>query len=300
MCLILIKPKNATNYLTFERFCNALDNNPHSVGICYLNDNNELEIRRYVNPTKGKRDIYDMIKDREQYAIHFRYATHGAIDLSNCHPFKVSDDLILMHNGVMSDFGKIDTNKSDTRNFCDSFLAGYIKSVGSSVINDEDFKADMLKIIGSYNKLLLIDKDFNFSIINEKAGVWREGCWLSNGYSTDSYSSYYQSYYKDPSKAPTATTTPSTTYNHKKDYMYGEEWDDDCPWYDSYGSSESYDNYVAYQDALAKDAKDNAKIVDDIMAKINSNDNSTKVTQVMNDPFSFVDSSTGEYFITES
>jgi len=230
MCLIFLKPKGAKNYLTKERFDNAITNNPHAVGVVYRTDDGKIEIQRFVKPSTNKDAIYDIIKDKEEFAIHFRYATHGILNLTNTHPFIVTKGLCMMHNGVMSEFGDLNKDWSDTKNFVEYFLKPYIEEEGIGVVQDPEFKADLEKVIGSGNKLLFIDKDFNYSIINEKAGTWKEGCWLSNTYSVEPpYSSYYKSY---APKDGTAKTT--SKYDYWDDYKsyYDTPWDDDKWEYD--------------------------------------------------------------------
>ena len=281
MCLIMLKPKNAKNYLTYERFCNALENNPHSVGIIYKNpEDGKVKIERFVNPEKGKEKIYDIIKDKEEYAIHFRFATHGGVNLENCHPFIVTKDLALMHNGVMSEFGDIDASKSDTRNFAESFLRPYIEQEGIGVIKDKEFIEDVGKVIGSYNKILLIDKDFNWSIINEKSGVWKEGCWLSNSYSTESSRNYYTSYNYGNSKK----------YDYSKDYKnyYDRYYGYDDPYYDDY-----YDDYCKNTASKTDDNHDALqKEYNEIFGK---KDSETRKA-LDEDPFGYYDADTGEVF----
>jgi len=267
MCLIFLKPKNAKNYMTYERFCNALENNPHSVGIVYKNpEDGKVKIERFVKPEKGKEKIYDIIKDKEEFAIHFRFATHGAVNLENCHPFLVTKDLCLMHNGIMSDFGNIDTTKSDTRNFTEAFLRPYIEQEGIDIIKDKEFIEDVGKVIGSYNKLLLIDKDFNWSIINEKSGVWKEGCWMSNSYSTESSRNYYDSYISSKS---------SKSYDYWKDYKsyYDKDYGYNDEYWDSY-----YDDWYKKQEKTYDEVFGNNGIKDDIKS----------------DPFGYYDGCTGE------
>lgn len=281
MCLIFLKPKSAKNYLTYERFCNALENNPHSVGIVYKNpEDGKVKVERFVKPEKGKEKIYDIIKDKEEFAIHFRFATHGAVNLDNCHPFLVTKDLALMHNGVMSEFGDIDTSKSDTRNFAESFLRPYIEQEGIGIIKDKEFIEDVGKVIGSYNKILLIDKDFNWSIINEKSGVWKEGCWMSNSYSTESSRNYYDSYNYGSYGSYGKKYDYSKDYKNYYDRYYGDFSDpyyDD--WYDSYVKDSGDDNH----DALQKEYNE-----------IFGNKNSETRKVLDSDPFSYYDTETGE------
>jgi len=215
MCLIFIKPKNANNYLTYERFSNALTNNPHAVGIVYR-DKDGINIERFVKPENYKEEIWNIIKDKEEFAIHFRYATHGILNLTNTHPFIVTNGLCMMHNGVMNEFANLNKEWSDTKNFVEYFLKPYVEKEGIGIINDESFKTDLEKVIGSGNKLLFVDKDFNFSIINEKAGVWKDGCWLSNTYSIEPpYSSYYMK------NIPTDGTAGKSEYDYFGYYDQG-------------------------------------------------------------------------------
>lgn len=219
MCLIFIKPKTAKNYLTKDRFENALTNNPHAVGVVYR-DGGKVNIQRFVKPESVKEEIWNLIKDKEEYAIHFRYATHGILNLTNTHPFVVTKGLCMMHNGVMSEFGTLNKDWSDTKNFVEYFLKPYVEEEGIGVVHNKEFKEDLEKIIGSGNKLLFIDKDFNFSIINEKAGAWREGCWLSNTYSVEPpYSSYYSSYAPKDGTAATSKKSKKYSYDYYNDFM---------------------------------------------------------------------------------
>lgn len=232
MCLIFIKPKTAKNFLTYERFSNALTNNPHAVGVVYR-DAEGIAIERFVKPENYKEEIWNIIKDKEEYAIHFRYATHGILNLTNTHPFVVSKGLCMMHNGVMSNFGDLNKDWSDTKNFVEYFLKPYVDEEGINVIKDESFKKDLEKIIGGGNKLLFIDNDFNFTIVNEKAGVWKEGCWLSNEYSIEPpYSSYYSKY------APTDGTASLTSSESDYVYDYG---------YMTFKDQRELMEYIAYE-----------------------------------------------------
>lgn len=241
MCLIFIKPKTAKNYLTYERFSNALENNPHAVGIVYR-DSDGINIERFVKPETYKEEIWNIIKDKEEFAIHFRYATHGILNLTNTHPFIVTKGLCMMHNGVMNEFGDLNKDWSDTKNFVEYFLKPYVEQEGIGVIKDESFKTDLEKIIGGGNKLLFIDKDFNFTIVNEKAGAWKDGCWLSNTYSTEpSYSKYYTKY------APTDGTAKNDSKSYDDYYDYGNYYSH----YNNYTFNDMNEVYQYISDEIA-------------------------------------------------
>lgn len=51
MCLIVVKPKNSKNYLDYEKFCKALNTNPHSIGILYKKDN-KIKVKNILNQKK--------------------------------------------------------------------------------------------------------------------------------------------------------------------------------------------------------------------------------------------------------
>ena len=36
------------------------------------------------------------------YVLHYRWATHGNKNIDNCHPFQVTKQLYMAHNGVIS------------------------------------------------------------------------------------------------------------------------------------------------------------------------------------------------------
>ena len=188
MCLIFLKPRGAKNYLTYERFLNALYRNPDSIGIVYKGKKN-ITVKKYVGETLKNEDelkkIYDEINSKDEFAIHFRFATHGKIDVKNCHPYYVDKDIWLMHNGILADYGNKNSSKSDTKDFIDSYLKPYMKDKDTSIIFNKNFKKKLSEIIGYGNKLLLFDNKFNWSIINEHLGYWIDGCWLSNSYSTE-------------------------------------------------------------------------------------------------------------------
>lgn len=277
MCLIFLKPKGVKNYLTYERFQNALKRNPHSVGIMYKKDG-KLKIKKYVRPSENKKQIYNLIKNKDEFAIHFRFATHGAIDKQNCHPFKVVDGLYLMHNGIMYEYGEMDKTKSDTRNFIELYLKPIIEEKGIEILKNKDFIDELGKYIGNGNKLLLIDKDFNHYIVNDTSGVWVDGCWASNEYSMEERkiktfsSSISKDYYKsflNKYKAP-ISKEPITTDGYI-DYEDIEEYDDLYDYYD-YHTYDDYSQKYKYYDKATLDFL-----------------NDKELTKILAEPFGYYD-----------
>lgn len=224
MCLIVVKPKGKKNALTKEKFVRAATRNPHGIGIVY-NDGNGLKEQKFVDVKDKLDDIYKIIENADSYLIHFRYATHGNKDLGNVHPFKVTDNLYVAHNGVLSKYPELNKEWSDTKNFVEGVIKPYVKEHGEDSIKNPDFIKWLEEEIGSGNKMVFVDKDMNFTIANEGAGSWIDDCWFSNTYSVE-----------EPKKWDTYNYTSSyPTWNN---YNYGSYSD-----YDDYGY---YDNYMDY------------------------------------------------------
>ena len=119
-------------------------------------------------------------------AIHLRYATRGAENLDNCHPFKVGDGY-MMHNGTINGFGTSTytakyscadscSNTSDTSDF-----AAMLSKCKYEHITDI---APLIQhIIGSsINRLVFLDSDGQFTIFNQSLGITENGIWYSNDY----------------------------------------------------------------------------------------------------------------------
>lgn len=113
------------------------------------------------------------------YCLHFRYATHGAVNIGNCHPFKVNKSLYMMHNGIIR-IPLADKARSDSWNFARHYVRPYVQTHGM-----DNLITDAEQFIGQGNKLTFMTGDGEILIANESAGVWRGGMWFSNSYSFD-------------------------------------------------------------------------------------------------------------------
>ena len=96
MCIIIINQKSKTiDDKTLKR-CARI--NPHNLGIVWL-DTFDVEYTKSSNWKKLKTD--------RPYIAHFRYATKGAINKDNTHPFICGSnkDELLMMNGTIAKYG---------------------------------------------------------------------------------------------------------------------------------------------------------------------------------------------------
>ena len=122
------------------------------------------------------KDVVGRAKGRA-LIVHFRYATHGAINLANVHPFNLAGSA-LFHNGVLAidtETGEVDTAVYRTR-----YLAPIIGN-RSAV---DALTGPLGEVIGYHidtsNKFAVIDKRGKVAIVNEASGAWYNGVWFSN------------------------------------------------------------------------------------------------------------------------
>jgi gamma-glutamylaminecyclotransferase len=121
-----------------------------------------------------------------EVAIHLRYATRGAENLANCHPFKVGDGY-MMHNGTISGFGTTTyttkyscadscSSTSDTSDFAEMLSKCKYEHI-------TDISPIIQHLIGAtINRLVFIDADGQFTIFNKHLGITEGDIWYSNDY----------------------------------------------------------------------------------------------------------------------
>jgi len=108
------------------------------------------------------------------FLIHFRIKTHGKIDIDNCHPFIIDDDHVFIHNGIISGVPN-DPNKSDTRMFKNHILS----TLPEGWMGHQAIKTLLEDFIG-YSKLVVMNRNGDVELYNEKKGEWFGGVWYSN------------------------------------------------------------------------------------------------------------------------
>lgn len=175
MCLIGYVP--AGKKMPEDYIDAAAKQNDDGIGIM-----SEDGIRKFLGRKalkRAKRYVRQLHEDEIEYAIHFRYATHGDVTQHNCHPHELpNSNGWMMHNGVLSAYTKYATKKdSDT-----AIFASDIVDADASNENRLTYWKDIARIIGS-NKLCVMTPDHEFILVNESYGTWRDGIWYSQTYS---------------------------------------------------------------------------------------------------------------------
>lgn len=93
------------------------DHNPDGSGIAWYDPATEsLKVRKFMDNNKMVGFIGTHYDELENVAVlcHFRIATHGSVNLTNCHPFRVSCGY-MAHNGIARDY-EHGPYASDSRN----------------------------------------------------------------------------------------------------------------------------------------------------------------------------------------
>lgn len=234
MCIAIL---NAKDVLTLKTFKTCWSANPDGAGLAYY-DGENIQMIKEMKSVKVFYDKYLII--RKQYpnidiAIHFRIATHGRINVTNCHPFKVNRKTAFIHNGMITHLEK-HPEFSDTYLFNESI----VKQLPANFIHNTAIIEMLGNYIG-YSKLVIISGE-NAVIVNEQLGQWDGGNWYSNS----SYKPYKEVSYKKASEYKYSykdwgdIDSPKMIYDQKSKTMIEEKAPQICDCCTSVVSSTKY------------------------------------------------------------
>jgi predicted glutamine amidotransferase len=174
MCIMMTKKQGVKLDKTIYENCFA--NNADGAGFAFVR-NKEIYIAKGFFTFN---DFWDNFKPFEEEAriIHFRVGTSGGSNALNCHPWRINDDLAIAHNGSIT-INRDNQALSDTGNYCESILQPLTKDF-PEWWKSKEMLWMMEKAIGPNNKIILLHKEGDIQILNEKSGIWRGDCWFSN------------------------------------------------------------------------------------------------------------------------
>jgi hypothetical protein len=193
MCL-LVTQQSTSPVLSNDWLIDFHSSNSDGIGVMLAKDGELIIQKMLPQSAQDFIEFYHANIKGKNCAFHLRMKTHGDIDLENCHPYEVLNkaehgiDLWLMHNGILSTGNKADVSKSDTWHYIRDYLRPML-------IENPDFAfhpsfADIVgKHIGSSNKFVMMDDQGRSVTINQSAGVYWAGLWLSNTYAWSASSS---------------------------------------------------------------------------------------------------------------
>jgi Glutamine amidotransferases class-II len=177
MCLIAYVP--AGKRIPENYFRSAAHDNDDGIGIMWKDGVEKFLGNKMVKRAwRLARRLHDT---NQEFAVHFRYATHGRVALVNTHPFRTPcGNAYVMHNGILTDYTPKNAggDMSDTRN-----LVNVMKMQPDTVTEDKQYWELMAEHIGWGNKLCVMSRDGDFRIVNSEAGDWLDGVWYSQTYS---------------------------------------------------------------------------------------------------------------------
>ena len=240
MCIAILNTKKAGR-LPKKQIQNSWDNNDMGAGLLWNKDGKLSVFKSYEY--EDYLEKYNELRDDNSIGnivLHFRIATSGYNGEHNLHPFLVNDNLGFVHNGVIKGLG----NKtfSDTYEFNDM-----LKKYKHDFLNCEMSKFFISEYMG-YSKLIFLDSNDKYTIINEEFGKWSGGSWYSN----DSYKEY-KSYVYYGNKKVSKTESNDNKYS-PKDYNAKD--------YDATAYSFDYDKIDEWDEAPSEGLLDEWDIYD--------------------------------------
>jgi predicted glutamine amidotransferase len=225
MCMLCVIPPNTVP--SRDKLENSALNNPDGFGFAIvIRKENRIHTETTMNADTSINRFLEMRqKYPEGYAMwHARMATHGSVNVDNCHPFKVGDDsrTYLGHNGVLNVLHRKDDKRSDTRIFAEDILP----KIGGVSALDDDQIFNMLEDYTAGSKVCILTLDPKAKaecyLLNEKAGkIDDTGVWWSNDscdldyygnkwYSRNSLNHLWQDDYYKQSVAGDTVRNPNT------------------------------------------------------------------------------------------
>lgn len=222
MCLLV--QQTTESKFSDEFLADVFGKNQDGLGIMYA-EGGALHIFKCL-PANAQEfvDFYRKHAEGKYCVWHARMQTHGDIDFDNCHPYKVTEDVWLAHNGILSTGNDADKSKSDTWHFIKNFIRPALLG-NPDLLTDKDWQKFVGSIIGRSNKFALVRNDGEIVVINAEAGVNYQNAWLSN--------TYAWSYHKF-----TGGSGYTNMYSgYSRSSIYGD-WEDE--YYSSYGNSTTY------------------------------------------------------------
>ena len=212
MCIAILKTKDGN--ITDEQLLNCFDNNPDGAGLAYTKDNKIIVVKGIFEATQFVEEYHKAVAEADgAMLVHCRIGTSGFKDYTNCHPHVVSDECVMIHNGILSIDVPKDSKVSDTV----LYVEQYLKPLPKDFMLNDGIMSLITDHIGAGNKFVFLNNRGDFSIANEEAGHWKNGVWFSN-YSYEAYS-FYTKGYKGKSKA----YSPYTSYWDEDDYEWESE-----------------------------------------------------------------------------
>lgn len=100
MCILIAKAA-AVRKMTAEEIKNSAQANPDGFGMAYVVGDGKIHVHKTFNVDEIIK-LNDELPEWASIIYHFRIATHGSVNLANCHPFLDEErGVVFGHNGIL-------------------------------------------------------------------------------------------------------------------------------------------------------------------------------------------------------
>jgi predicted glutamine amidotransferase len=177
MCLIIYKPRHAEVPLDLLR--SAAEHNPDGFGLMSFAGSNGVNVkRRRTTCFKALCRAYRRMVNQE-CVIHLRLRTQGDITAANTHPFRLTPDLYMAHNGTLDIACRVQ-GRSDSWHAANDYLGPILRN-NPDLLYSQGFQKLLKAWIGPNNRFVFMDaRRQKTVIVNREHGVEFRGLWLSN------------------------------------------------------------------------------------------------------------------------
>ena len=177
MCVIVHKPREAR--IPAELVEAALALNADGWGLMGFAPDGALIVERHAHTDAAALRAALARHAEVDLVLHLRQRTRGDVSADNAHPFKVAEQLYLMHNGTLPVKSRV-AGKSDTWHFVQDILRPLHRR-HAALFEDEAFLHLLELSLKPDNKVVLLDAAARrIAILNHAHGAAFEGLWLSN------------------------------------------------------------------------------------------------------------------------
>ena len=182
MCLLITGQSakvRSTLLDTTGLIADIFSSNPDGLGVMYVNRRGLQRTKSLPKNAAEAREFIERLPDDDrQLALHWRWKTHGDIDMENCHPYDIEAGVsAMMHNGILHTGNKADPTKSDTWHFTRGYLAGSTPDT----LHDPNFAFLLGEFIGD-NRFAIMTADGRLTVVNQDQGIDHGEVWFSNTY----------------------------------------------------------------------------------------------------------------------
>jgi predicted glutamine amidotransferase len=219
MCLIIFTPNIARAKLRKAVLERGFKRNSDGAGLAFIEDG----IVRLSKPFFNFEDFhlaYQRIRSRINKGpllIHFRWATCGSNTAVNTQPLVIyRGRLVMAHNGMFPALSNLGEDISDS-----VYLTRMIRNAGWNFPFKKNENEMLTALCDNYSKLVFLDNQGRYTIINEELGSWREGSWYSDKarcYQSDAIKSSsktsYSSQYTNQQNGPVCNVQCAPLHKH--------------------------------------------------------------------------------------